>query len=170
MQARFAGLAVFINFLHIFFTNLNSIIMKKKVTLAVFLFIALHTLSIQKASAQQAPEHKIVMQLASNDTMVWKGLMNNLRNLKEGWGDSLQLEVVAHGPGIELLMHEKTTQLEKIRSMKAKGIVFYACENTMKEKKIPHESIIPEASFVRMGIGHIVIRQEQGWSYIKTGF
>jgi len=144
--------------------------MKSSVSFVFFVLMGIFFLPIQITFAQMAPQHKIVMQLASNDTMVWKGLMNNLRNLKEGWGDSLQLEVVAHGPGIELLMHQKTTQLAAIRSMKAKGIVFYACEHTMKEKTIPHESIIPEASFVRMGIGHIVIRQEQGWSYIKAGF
>jgi intracellular sulfur oxidation DsrE/DsrF family protein len=144
--------------------------MKSSQSFAFYVLMGIFFLPMQISFAQKTPKHKIVMQLASNDTMVWKGLVNNLRNLKEGWGDSLQLEVVAHGPGIELLMYQKTTQLEKIRSMKAKGIVFYACENTMKEKKIPHESIIPEATFVRMGIGHIVIRQEQGWSYIKTGF
>lgn len=144
--------------------------MHSKVFFAVIAFVGLYFLPTPATFAQQAPSHKIVMQLSSNDTMVWKGLMNNLRNLKEGWGDSLQLEVVAHGPGIELLMQQKTTQLETIRKMKAKGIIFYACENTMKEKKIPVEAIILEANFVRMGIGHIVIRQEQGWSYIKAGF
>jgi uncharacterized protein len=144
--------------------------MHAKVIIAVIAFMGLYFLPSSATFAQAAPGHKMVMQLASNDTMVWKGLMNNLRNLKEGWGDSLQLEVVAHGPGIELLMQQKTNQLENIRKMKAKGIIFYACENTMKEKKIPVEAIIPEANFVRMGIGHIVVRQEQGWSYIKAGF
>lgn len=49
------------------------------------------------------------------------------------------------------------------------GIVFIACENTMLERNIPKESIIREASFVRMGIGEIVKMQEEGWSYIKAG-
>lgn len=115
-------------------------------------------------------DHRIVMQLSSNDTLSWKGLMNNLRNLKEGWGTTLTIEVVAHGPGIELLMKSKTTQLQNIQKMKALGINFYACENTMKEKKIEKGQIISESEFVKMGIGHIVERQEQGWSYIKAGF
>jgi intracellular sulfur oxidation DsrE/DsrF family protein len=121
---------------------------------------------------QVAPKsgHRIVMQLSTNDTLAWKGLMNNLRNLKEGWGDSLTLEVVAHGPGIEFLMTGKTTQQEKIIAMKKLGIIFYACENTMREKNISHDRIIAQADFVRMGIGHIVRRQEEGWSYIKAGF
>ncbi|HRE36834.1 MAG TPA: DsrE family protein [Chitinophagaceae bacterium] len=115
-------------------------------------------------------QHRIVMQLSSNDTLVWKGLMNNLKHLKAGWGDSVVIEVVAHGPGLDFLTKAKTTQQEKINHFKQLGIMFIACENTMMERKIPKESIIAEATFVRMGIGEIVRKQEQGWSYIKAGF
>ena len=31
----------------------------------------------------QAVKHRVVIQLSSNDTLAWKGLMNNLKNLKE---------------------------------------------------------------------------------------
>lgn len=110
------------------------------------------------------------MQLSSSDTLVWKGLMNNLKHLKAGWGDSVQIEIVAHGPGIEMLMKNKTTQQEKIALFTKAGIVFVACENTMKEKNISKEYIIAESHFVPMGIGEIVRKQEQGWSYIKVGF
>ena len=115
-------------------------------------------------------QHRIVMQLSSNDTLVWKGLMNNLKHLKAGWGDSVLIEVVAHGPGLDFLTNGKTTQQEKINHFKQLGIMFIACENTMMERKISKESIIAEAAFVRMGIGEIVRKQEQGWSYIKAGF
>ncbi|MBL7721788.1 MAG: DsrE family protein [Chitinophagaceae bacterium] len=115
-------------------------------------------------------QHRIVMQLSSNDTLVWKGLMNNLKHLKAGWGDSVLIEVVAHGPGLDFLTKGKTTQQEKINHFKQLGIMFIACENTMMERKISKESIIAEAAFVRMGIGEIVRKQEQGWSYIKAGF
>lgn len=122
------------------------------------------------SNKKTAIQHRIIMQLSSSDTLVWKGLMNNLKHLKSGWGDSLQIEVVAHGPGIEMLMQGKTTQQKKIAEFKQMGVVFVACENTMKEKNIAKEAIIPEAGFVRMGIGEIVMKQEQGWSYIKAGF
>ncbi len=118
----------------------------------------------------QAVKHRVVIQLSSNDTLAWKGLMNNLKNLKEGWGDSVQVKVVAHGNGIQLLMAAKTTQLDNIRKFKAMGIDFVGCENTLREKKISKTEIIPEAGFVKMGVGEIILRQEDGWSYIKSGF
>jgi len=121
-------------------------------------------------SFQLSAQHRVVIQLSSNDTLVWKGLMNNLKNMKAGWGDSVQIEVVAHGPGIDLFTKGKTTQQEKIAQFKAMGVVFVGCENTLRERNIPKESIIPEAGFVKMGIGEVIMKQEQGWSYIKVGF
>lgn len=144
--------------------------MKNRNMLFAILLLAFTTNCTTEANAQNTPKHRVVLQLSSADTMVWKGLMNNLRNLKAGWGDSVLIEVVAHGPGIELMMKDKTTQLAGIRKHKANGITFYVCENTMREKQIPYDAIIAEGVFVKMGIGHVIIRQEQGWSYIKTGF
>jgi intracellular sulfur oxidation DsrE/DsrF family protein len=144
--------------------------MKNRNILFATAVLAFSTICTVEANAQNTPQHRIVMQLSSADTMVWKGLMNNLKNLKAGWGDSVIIEVVAHGPGIELMMKNKTTQLANIRKHTANGITFYVCENTMREKQIPYDAIIAEGVFVKMGIGHIVKRQEQGWSYIKTGF
>jgi len=144
--------------------------MKKKLLLfAAILFISFQ-LSAQTTGNPGLKQHRVVLQLSSNDTLVWKGLMNNIRNMKNGWGDSVTIEVVAHGPGIEFLMLGKTTQQERIAYFKSKGVVFVGCENTLAERKIPKENIIPEAGFVKMGVGEIILKQEQEWSYIKVGF
>jgi len=115
-------------------------------------------------------KHFVVIQLTSNDTLAWKGLMNNLKSLKAGWGDNVQIEVVAHSAGIEMLMISKTTQQQKIADFKKLGIVFVGCENTLRERKIAKDAIIAEAGFVPMGVGEIIMKQEQGWSYLKAGF
>lgn len=115
-------------------------------------------------------QHKVVLHLTSNDTLAWKGLMNNIKNLKAGWGDSVQIEVVTNGMGIQLLMKEKTTQQQKIDEFKSKGVIFYACENTMREKNVTKDAMIPATEFVPMGIGEIIKKEEKGWSYIKAGF
>jgi intracellular sulfur oxidation DsrE/DsrF family protein len=143
--------------------------MNKKIILAFFTSLLVLQGWSQNTTVQVS-QHRIVMQLSSNDTLVWKGLMNNLKHLKAGWGDSVVIEVVAHGPGLDFLIKGKTTQQEKITHFKQMGITFIACENTMMERKIPKDSIIAEAAFVKMGIGEIVRKQEQGWSYIKAGF
>jgi len=115
-------------------------------------------------------QHKVVIQLSSNDTLVSKSLIGNINHLKQGWGKSVQIEMVAHGAGIELLMAAKTTQQISIHNLKKMGVVFVGCENTMIIRKISKEEIISEADFVPMGVGEIVMKQEDGWSYLKAGF
>lgn len=143
--------------------------MIRKYFLSIVLLLFAFSGRAQK-TIEEATQHRIVMQLSSNDTLVWKGLMNNLKNLKAGWGDSVLIEVVAHGPGIDFLTKGKTTQQEKINYFKQMGISFIACENSMTERKVSKDAIIAEATFVKMGIGEIVRKQEEGWSYIKAGF
>lgn len=127
------------------------------------------SISIAHAQNNTYKKHLIVMQLTSADTVVHKGLMRQLNNLKNGWGDTVNIEVVCHGPGIALLMNNKTKLGTHISQLQQRGIDFVACENTMLEKKINKEEILPNMTFVRMGIGEIIIKQEQGWQYIKAG-
>ena len=143
--------------------------MNKVFVLALAILVSSFFASAQQPSAEKRP-HKVVIQLSSSDTLVWKGLMNNVKNLKASLGDSVAVEVVVHGPGIGLLMKEKTTQLDRIIDFKSKGVTFMACENTLQERKIPKESIIPEAGFVKSAVVEIMFKQEQGWTYIKSGF
>lgn len=114
--------------------------------------------------------HKVVVQLSTADTLEHKGFLNNLKNLKEGWGDSVQVEVVVHGPGIELLTKGKSVFEKEIQKMMEKGVQFVVCRNTMKQRAVGEEQIIKNVGFVQMGVGEIILKQEQGWSYLKAGF
>jgi len=139
------------------------------IVIALQLFGQHEIINAQNAVAKEA-KHRIVMQLTSPDTVVYTGLLKQIKNLLEGYGASVEIEVVCHGPGINLLHADKSTFADKLQQFTDKGIRFIACENTMKEKNIPKEKILPMASFVLMGIGEIIEKQEQGWSYIKAGF
>jgi intracellular sulfur oxidation DsrE/DsrF family protein len=144
--------------------------MNKKLSLAVAILFLSFNLVAQTSDLSITAPHRVVLQLSSNDTLVWKGLMNNIKNLKNAWGDSVFIEVVAHGPGIEFLVKGKTTQQEKIAHYKSIGVVFAGCENTMRERNISKENMIPEAGFVKSAVGELILKQEQGWTYIKVGF
>jgi intracellular sulfur oxidation DsrE/DsrF family protein len=124
-----------------------------------------------KSSKNKSKEsvHKIVFQLTTNDTMAHKSLMKQLSNITSV-APTTKIEVVCHGPGLDMLVTGKTIVQEKIKQLKAIGVDFVACEFSIKERNVPIEKIIPEAGFVKAGIIEIVTKQEQGWSYIKSGF
>ena len=114
-------------------------------------------------------QHRIIMQLTSGDTLVQKGLMRQLKNMKEA-APGMQLEVVCHGPGMDLLMSDRSIVAGKVKEFAGKGVAFMACDNTIRERQLDPSKVLPEAGHVKAGIIHIVERQEDGWSYIKAGF
>lgn len=140
------------------------------------IFISLLTLisgiafgQIKKPAKAKSPKvHKIVFQLSNGDPEVHKGLTRQLGHILEA-APTTKIEIVCHGPGLDILVDNKTVVREKISEFTDKGVKFLACENTMKQKNIERSSILSEAGYVAAGIIYIIERQEQGWSYIKAG-
>jgi uncharacterized protein len=56
-----------------------------------------------------------------------------------------------------------------LENLVGKGVDFVVCENTLKQRNLKKEGFLPLASFVPSAILELVIRQEQGWIYIKAG-
>ncbi len=120
--------------------------------------------------AQDHPrQHRIVMQLTSGDTLVHKNLMKQFKNMLEA-APTVRIEVVCHGPGMDLLMSDRSIVPGKVKEFADKGVTFLACDNTIRERQLDPAKVLPDAGHVKAGIIHIVERQEDGWSYIKAGF
>lgn len=124
--------------------------------------------SAQSEHLSPAP-HKIIFQLSSGDTMSHKALMKQLGNILSVAPDT-KIEIVCHGPGLDFLVKDKSVVAPKLGPFKEKGVVFNACEFSMKERSVDKSRIVAEATYVPAGIIAIVSKQEQGWSYIKSGF
>jgi intracellular sulfur oxidation DsrE/DsrF family protein len=117
----------------------------------------------------QDKSHKIIFQLTTADTMAHKALMKQLKNI-HSVSPTTEMEVVCHGPGLEMLNKEKSVVLYAISTAVSKGVKFQACEFSLKERNIERSAITSLAGFVPAGIIHIVSKQEEGWTYIKAGF
>lgn len=150
----------------------------KKIFVTLLVFVMVNTVATKKLIAQvvagepavaEKQQHKIVFQLSTDDTLAHKALMKQLNNITTV-APGTKIEVVCHGPGLSMLVTDKTVVQEKMQQMKMKNVVFVACEFSMSERNVPKEKIIREADFVKAGIIEIVTKQEQGWSYIKSGF
>lgn len=149
----------------------------KQLFLTLLTIIAFTTASAQNKGAQDPDAshpgknktRHIIFQLTSDDTLSHKALMKQLNNLSTV-DPTAKIEVVCHGPGLGMLVAEKTTVRDKIQKLKSRGIEFVACEFAMSERSLSKDKMIPEAGFVKYGIIEIVSKQEEGWSYIKSGF
>ena len=114
-------------------------------------------------------EHKIVIQLNTADTSAWSSTIGNIKNIQKIWPNHLKIEVVVHGKAIDLLVKDKTYFANDIASLTKEGIVFSACENTMRKYKIVKEDLLIEAKTVPSGVVEVILKQEQGWRYLKAG-
>ncbi len=127
-------------------------------------------MSIVTTTFAQTTQHKIVFQFTNaNDSMQQKAFTKQLQNITDHW-PSAQIEVVCYNNGIDYLLTTKSKHVKAIMELKKKGVKFVACQNTMTQRSIKAEDLLPEAEIVPAGIAEIVERQEEGWSYIKGGF
>lgn len=132
-------------------------------------FIAFNNLKAQEIiQPTSKAEHRIIFQLTSGDTTAHKQLMKQFNNILTV-SPTTKIEVVCHGAGLDMLVSDKTIVEEKVKQFADKGVVFNACEFSIKERKVDRSKIIKSAGFVPAGIIEIVSKQEQGWSYIKAG-
>ena len=122
----------------------------------------------QSTNPDYAKPHRIVMQMETDDTTSHKSLMLQLSNIMKVSPQS-KVEVVCHGPGLSLLLSDKTTVRDKISGLNPNNISFMVCEYSMQVRNISKDALIPEAGIVQYAILEIVTKQEEGWTYIKSG-
>ncbi len=126
--------------------------------------------SFQFCYAQtEIKDHNIVIQLNTADTSAWSSTIGNIKNIQKAWPNHLHIEVVVHGKAINLLVKDKTYFANDIAGLTKEGIVFSACENTMRKYKIEKAELLIEAKTVPSGVVEVILKQEQGWRYLKAG-
>ena len=91
----------------------------------------------------------------------------NIENLLADLGEeNVEVELVANYKGV--LMYDKEFKhRDKILKLKEKGVTFIACAHSIEALGIPREKILDFVKVVPSGVGEIVKRQAEGWSYIK---
>ena len=144
--------------------------MKKLLVLSLLMIISTVKMAAQKTpSVSNLQKYKIVIQLTNGDTAVHRATVKQIFNALAAAPNS-KIEVVCHNNGISFLQTAKTFYADKIKELKAKGVAFAACENTLRERKIEKSEIVSEAFFVPAGIIEVVDKQTKGWAYLKAGF
>ena len=123
-----------------------------------------------QAQKEAKESHRVVFEVNVEGQETWTGILNNIESLQKGLGaEHTQIEVVAHGKGLSLLLKTDTMLQERLERISKTGVVFAACENTMRRKNVKKEDLLPLSTTVPSGITEVVRKQEAGWSYIKGG-
>jgi intracellular sulfur oxidation DsrE/DsrF family protein len=134
-------------------------------------------IAVPAARAQQAPlqdkpfaEHKIVLQLSDNDPRK-QGLVISVANnlLKFYDPDKVAVEIVAFGPGIELLRPDNPNR-KLVESLVAQGARVDICLNTVdtiERDTGKRPNYIPAATPVQVGVAQILLLTENGYTLVR---
>lgn len=149
----------------------------KQLVTAVIMLVAGCIVSGGAEAADAAKPHRIAIQIDQNDPALFNLLLNNVSNVTDHYkskGEEVEVEVVAYGPGLNMLREDKSPVKDRIRHLVEGSfpskVSFTACGNTMQvmEKAEGHPvPIVAQASVVPAGVVRLSELQEQGWSYIR---
>ena len=121
----------------------------------------------KKPSPEGLKMLKAVIHVNFADTELQKHGLKNISNiLKETKGPS-DIEVVCHGAGINLLVKDKSSHGEEVTRLMKDKVRFAACENTMKEKGIAKEQLLPGVETVPSGAFEVIKKQQEGFGYFR---
>ena len=124
-------------------------------------------LSLFLAAGFAQEKQKVVFQVSDNDPAKWNLALNNARNVQADLGkDKVQIEIVAYGPGLNMLRAESKVAARLAEALD-NDVALLACENTMTNTKVTKADMYGGVSFVLAGVTHIMKRQREGWAYIR---
>ena len=145
--------------------------------IGVMLAVLLMATAAPTARAQQAPlqdkpfaEHKIVLQLSDNDPKKQGLVISVANNLMKFYDpDKVAVEIVAFGPGIELLRPDNSNR-KLVESLVAQGARVDVCLNTvdtLERDTGKRPEYIAAATPVQVGVAQILFLTENGYTLVK---
>ncbi len=134
---------------------------------AALTFIATAILPVVQAAESPAGRHKVVFQVSDNDAAKWNLALNNIRNIQQDLGrENVDIELIAYGPGLNMLKLDSTVAARVAETL-GNGAGIFACENTMRSQKLGKDALLPNIGFVKAGVTALMMRQREGWAYIR---
>lgn len=114
------------------------------------------------------PEYKVLFHI--DEINKWNLLLNNVRNLIDaGENNKLNIEVIANSEAVAgYSINPGTDSINNLmRNLKMRGVQFAACNNALRSFNINKDSLLDFVNVVPAGVLEIVIKQSEGYLYIK---
>jgi len=120
------------------------------------------------AFADEKP-YRVVFDLTSRDSLDQKAVMRWIDEISTS-SPKAEMEVVMYGKGFELVMPDRSTRLGDVQeAVKKPNVTFKVCEIALRNNSVARDALIKEVQTVPDGIHEIVMKEQQGWGYIKVG-
>jgi len=130
-------------------------------------------------------KQKVVYHINVDDPKVQKSALGNIQNHINAVGsENIEIRVVMHGNGLSLVLKPEALKdlpkfkaanaddnmIQRIDYLKAQGVTFNVCANTVKGRNVNIETQIYDASqsdIVPSGVAELSYLQGAGFTYVK---
>lgn len=135
--------------------------MKKRVFTSLVLMLGVLLLNAQS-------DYRVVFDLTSNDSLNHHSLLRWVNGISKATPDA-KLEIVMYGKGVNMVTTGRSTVEEAIKKLASnKNVIFAVCEVALKNQGIEKNQLLPGVISVPDGIYEIILKQREGWGYIKA--
>jgi len=141
---------------------------------AIVLMTGWSATDVSAAPTGQYQDQKVVYHNdggAPDNAAYFKRMMNSIKKHIEAVGkDHIEIRVVDHSAGVDLFQIAQTDKLlaGQIDSLRAQGVRFLICANTLKERQIDWHTLygVKEDDIVPSGVAELARLQGMGFVYI----
>ncbi len=135
----------------------------KKNILTIFLSIFISGFAL----AQKVP-YNVVFDVTSGDTIVHQMVMRWVSEIASSVPDA-KVEVVFYAKSLDMVTKNKSVVADSLTKYAAmKNVSFRVCQVAMKKNKVEKDQLLEGVQTVPDGIYEIVLKQHDGWAYIKA--
>lgn len=116
------------------------------------------------AAAQQV---NVVFDVTSPDTAVHAATIRHVKLMAEAYPES-NFEVVIYSGALPMVLKDQSTSEKEVAALAdQQNVSFKVCSMTLQKHRLEESSLIDGVGTVPDGIMEIVMKQQEGWAYIK---
>ena len=142
----------------------------KPITYFTLLLVLLSPTAFAGSEAKPFAENKVVLQISDPNPFKQTLVLNVASNLIKHYGpDKVDVEIVAFGPGLRLLL-DGNSNTSRMEGLSESGVRFAACENTITAftKALGHTpKLVSQATPVSAGVVRILELTDKGYQLVK---
>lgn len=148
---------------------------------SILLMAMMAAFSLVPAGAQEIDDdlafatHKLALQVSDGDEETMRSALDIAANVSRFYtakAEEVEISIVAYGPGIEMLIPDRTPVMERLTSFDQSmpNVSFVACGNTLdtlERKEGERPEILTFATEVEAGVAELIRLDEDGYTIVK---
>ena len=125
-------------------------------------------LVISNFTIAQSVPYNVVFDITSKDTVVHQMVVRWVKGILASYPEA-NIEVVFYAKSLDMVTSGKSVVADDVIKLATlKNVSFKVCEGAMKNNSVDKSQLLPGVATVPDGIYEIILRQHDGWGYIKA--